>query len=101
MLRSTKELEKFSIGATDGTVGKVKDFYFDDQAWIVRYLVVETGSWLWLGYRVLIATDLVTDVDWVDSKAAVQLSREAIRNSHVYDESVLDTESDFGIYGGD
>ena len=36
MLRSVMSLEGFSIGATDGTVGKVKDFYFDDEAWVIR-----------------------------------------------------------------
>jgi len=33
MLRSEKQLEGLTIGATDGTIGKVKDFYFDDEAW--------------------------------------------------------------------
>ena len=46
MLRSIKTLEKYTIGATDGTIGKVKDFYFDDEAWVIRYLVVDTGTWL-------------------------------------------------------
>ena len=34
------------IGATDGDIGHVKDFYFDDKTWSIRYLVVDTGSWL-------------------------------------------------------
>lgn len=46
MLHSLKDLEGYTIGATDGEVGHVKDFYFDDHAWAVRYLVVETGDWL-------------------------------------------------------
>lgn len=46
MLRATHELKDYSIGATDGAVGHVKDFYVDDDAWVIRYLVVETGSWL-------------------------------------------------------
>ena len=44
MLRSTKDLENYVISATDGEIGHVKDFYFDDDAWVVRYLVVEAGS---------------------------------------------------------
>ena len=35
MLRSAKQLEGFAIGATDGPIGKVKDFYFDDEAWVI------------------------------------------------------------------
>jgi hypothetical protein len=46
MLYSAKEMEGYAVGATDGDIGHVKDFYFDDEAWVVRYLVVETGGWL-------------------------------------------------------
>ena len=38
MLRSVKDLEKCTIGATDGLLGKAQDFYFDDESWVVRYL---------------------------------------------------------------
>lgn len=37
MLRSLNELQKYAIGATDGDIGKVKDFYFDDHDWVGRY----------------------------------------------------------------
>lgn len=46
MLRSINDLRGAKIDATDGDIGKISDFYFDDQQWIMRYLVVETGSWL-------------------------------------------------------
>ena len=46
MLRSMKDLEGYAIDAIDGTIGHVKDFYFDDEAWVIRYLVVDTGAWL-------------------------------------------------------
>jgi hypothetical protein len=46
MLRSMKDLENYAINATDGLIGRIKDFYFDDDAWVIRYLVVDTGSWL-------------------------------------------------------
>jgi hypothetical protein len=42
MLRNMKDLEDYTIGATDGVIGRVKDFYFDDDVWVIRYLVVET-----------------------------------------------------------
>jgi hypothetical protein len=44
MLRSIKDLENYSIGAVDGVIGQVKDFYFDDESWVIRYLVVATGA---------------------------------------------------------
>ena len=61
MLRSVMSLEGFSIGATDGTVGKVKDFYFDDEAWVIRYAVVNTT---WLGREVLLSPYSMGRVDW-------------------------------------
>ena len=46
MLRRVKDLHGFKIGATDGEIGSVRDFYFDDVSFTVRYVVVETGGWL-------------------------------------------------------
>ena len=46
MKRNIKSLTGFTMGATDGEIGKVKEFYFDDETWTIRYLIVETGSWL-------------------------------------------------------
>ena len=46
MLRSIKDLDGYAVAATDGKVGHVKDFYFDDEGRVVRCLVVETGHWL-------------------------------------------------------
>ena len=54
MLRSVKELTGYKILATDGEIGRVHDFYFDNQNWIMRYLVVDTGTWL-PGRRVLLS----------------------------------------------
>jgi len=64
MLRSTKELEHYAIGATDGDIGHVNDFYFDDDAWVVRYLVVDTGTWL-AGRTVLISPISIRQPDWI------------------------------------
>jgi len=46
MLRTVKHMEDYVISATDGNIGHVKDVYFDDETWCVRYLVVDTGTWL-------------------------------------------------------
>jgi hypothetical protein len=54
MLRSIKQLYGDKLGASDGEIGHVKDFYFDDRNWVVRYLVADTGSWL-PGRQVLIS----------------------------------------------
>jgi hypothetical protein len=46
MLRSIKQLYGDKLGALDGEIGQVKDFYFDDEKWGVRFVVADTGSWL-------------------------------------------------------
>ena len=46
MLRDATEMLGLAIGATDGDIGHVRDCYFDDEAWGVRYLVVNTGAWI-------------------------------------------------------
>ncbi len=55
MLRSLKVLRGYHVQAYNGPVGTVEDFYFDDEAWTVRYLVVDTGHFL-SGRKALIAS---------------------------------------------
>jgi uncharacterized protein YrrD len=43
--KCTKDLKGTAIVATDGDIGKVDDFYFDDKSWTIRYLVADTGNW--------------------------------------------------------
>jgi hypothetical protein len=54
MFQDIQQLYGQKLGASDGDIGQVKDFYFDDQTWVVRYLVAETGSWL-SGRQVLLS----------------------------------------------
>jgi uncharacterized protein YrrD len=54
MLRSIKQLYGDKLSTPDGEIGRVKDFYFDDRQWVVRYVVVDTGGWL-PGRQVLIS----------------------------------------------
>ena len=44
MLRSVNSLDGFKVAAADGHIGKVKDFYFDDEAWVIRDVVVDSGD---------------------------------------------------------
>jgi hypothetical protein len=80
MLRSMKDLEDYAIGATDGTIGHVKDFYFDDQKWVIRYFVVETGAWL-LSRKVLISPFAIGKPNWADKILPVPLTRQQVKDS--------------------
>ena len=80
MLRSMSELKDYAIEATDGSIGRVKDFYFDDAAWVVRYLVVETGGWL-SSRKVLISPIAIGVPDWMHKKLPVSITQQQVRNS--------------------
>lgn len=80
MLRSMNDLESYAIRATDGDLGHVKDFYFDDQAWVIRYLVVDTGNWL-SNRKVLISPIAVDHPDCVGKVLPVSITKEQVRNS--------------------
>jgi uncharacterized protein YrrD len=68
------------IGASDGEIGHVVDFYFDDDAWVIRYLVAQTGPWL-LGRKVLISPRAVNLPKLSDHVLPVSLTLEQIRHS--------------------
>jgi sporulation protein YlmC with PRC-barrel domain len=80
MKRNINSLTGFKIVATDGELGEVTDFYFDDQAWTIRYLVVKTGGWL-SGRKVLISPQSVIKDDVTGGKILVNLTQEQIRTS--------------------
>lgn len=80
MFRSTNELSGYTILATDGECGTVKDFLFDDELNIIRYLVVETGGWLG-GRQVLISPVAIAQPDLDTYQLPTVLSKANIENS--------------------
>lgn len=80
MLRSTSDLEDYAIHAIDGPIGHVKDFYFDDEAWVIRYLVVETGTWL-SSRKVLISPIAIGNPNWTEKALPVSITKEQVKNS--------------------
>jgi hypothetical protein len=79
MLQSIKQLYGDKLGASDGEIGHVKDFYFDDQNWAVRYMVADTGSWL-PKRQVLISPYSILHIDRAEKILRVNLTREQIEN---------------------
>lgn len=80
MLRNAEALYELELHARDGVIGRVKDFFFDDHCWIIRYVVVETGSWL-NSRKVLIAMSVVKNADWERGLLNVDLTHEQVRDS--------------------
>jgi hypothetical protein len=99
MLRSMNDLEGYVIRATDGTIGHVKDFYFDDAAWVIRYLVVETGTWL-SSRRVLISPMSIGEPNWIAKILPVSITKEQVKNSPDIDtEKPVSRQHEIGYLG--
>ena len=80
MLRSIKSLQRSKIVATDGEIGHVDEFYFDDEQWVIRYLVVDTTSWR-LGPQVLVSPMAIRQTNWDLGTLTLSITREQVKNS--------------------
>jgi hypothetical protein len=80
MLTNATHLKGLVIRATDGELGTVDQFYFDDETWAIRYLIVETGGWLG-GRRVLISPFSVIQTDWAARQLDVALTKNQVEHS--------------------
>ncbi|MFC4024567.1 PRC-barrel domain-containing protein [Oceanobacillus longus] len=76
----TSQMKNFSIHATDGEMGKIKDLYFNDQNWNIRYAIVDTRKWL-PGRKVLLPPNTFVSVNNNDEYVDVEYDKDTIRNS--------------------
>ena len=90
-LRSMKDVTGYTIKTTDDEVGSVNDFIIDDEPWVIRYVIADTGNW-WPGKKVLIAPPWISRVDWKNSYLYVNLSRQAIKDAPEFDADKLDRD---------
>ncbi len=80
MFIKAKTLSDFKLDCQDGELGKVEDFYYDDQFWTIRYMVADTGGWL-TGREVLLSPYAVKSID-IDGKLVyVDLTKQQIKDS--------------------
>ena len=80
MQRNIKSLIGYGMEATDGDIGKVEEFYFEDTTWVIRYLILKTGNWF-LYRMVLISPQAIIQRDVSPGIFPVNLSKEQIRTS--------------------
>ena len=80
MLNKAKTLKGYTLDSLDGDIGKVKEFYFDDLHWTIRYLVADTGNWL-VGRQVLISPHALADVNKEEKNIAINLTKQQIEDS--------------------
>ena len=80
MLINAKSLKGYKLDSKDGEIGKVKEFYFDDKHWAIRYLVADTGNWL-IGKKVLISPYAMVAVNIEAENIDINLTKKQVEDS--------------------
>lgn len=80
MLWHASAINGYAIEASDGDIGTVSDFLFDDASWLVCWLVVDTGNWL-SGRKVLLPPSVLGRLYAKDRVFAVKLTKQQIKDS--------------------
>jgi PRC-barrel domain len=80
MLHELKMLAGSSVTATDGEIGCIRTFLFDDQSWMVHYVAVEVGHWA--GRRdVVIAVSAIDQPNWSSRSFRVRMTKQQVSES--------------------
>ena len=80
MLWNASALKRYAIAASDGPIGTVSDFLFDEASWLVRWLVVDTGNWL-PGRKVLLPPSALGQLDAREHEFSVTFTKHQIKES--------------------
>lgn len=80
MLWHASAIQGYRIEASDGHIGSVADLLFDDQSWIIRWLVVDTGHWL-PGRQVLLPVSALGIPDAGARAMPVRLTMQQVREA--------------------
>ncbi len=79
MYRSLREIVGYRVEATDGQLGSIRDFFFEDRFWTLCYPVIDTHNWL-PGRQVLVHTDELGIPNWNKQSIPVDLTQEEIKS---------------------
>jgi hypothetical protein len=86
MLITFSQLNGSTIKAVDGEIGKVKDVYFDDRYWTIRFMVVDIHPWLPLSEQTLISPISLLEFNIEESFIKVSMTKEMVKDSPRVDE---------------
>ena len=84
MLHLAHKISGAAVRGTDGDIGTLEDFYFEEDRWTVRYLLVDTGKWF-SGKRVLISPMSVSG-EWGRTGVPLSLTKDQVWNSPEFKE---------------
>jgi hypothetical protein len=85
----TVDLSGFEVEATDGSIGKVDEATYETGR---SFLVVDTGPWIF-GKKVMLPAGVIRSIDTTDERVFVNRTKDQIKDSPEYDDSMLDDES--------
>lgn len=80
MLTNASAVNGYAMAASDGRLGTISDFLFDDASWSVRWLVVDTGNWL-SGRKVLLPPSVLGHPDPKRQEFSVRLTMQQVKDS--------------------
>jgi hypothetical protein len=80
MLWYASVINGYAIEASDGRLGTVSDFLFEDTSWMIRWLVVDTGHWL-SGRKVLLPPSALEQPDAGRRQFPVKLTMQQVKDS--------------------
>ena len=99
MLWNSSKINGYAIAASDGNIGTVIDFLFDDTSWLVRWLVVDTGNWL-SGRKVLLPSSALAHLDRETAECSIKLTMQQIKDSPLIDtERPVSRQMESAVYG--
>jgi hypothetical protein len=85
----TVDLSGYEVEATDGSIGKVDEATYDTGR---SFLVVDTGPWIF-GKKVMLPAGVIRSIDTTDERVFVNRTKDQIKDSPEYDDSMLNDES--------
>jgi hypothetical protein len=85
----TVDLTGYEVEATDGSIGKVDEATYETGR---SFLVVDTGPWIF-GKKVMLPAGVIRSIDTMDERVLVNRTKDQIKDSPEYDDSMLADES--------
>ena len=92
-------LKGFAIEASDGKIGTVSDFLFDDKAWKIRWMAVDTGGWL-TGRKTLVHPSAIGQPNYRREEVPVRLTKDQVESSpDILSDEPVSRQMETSLYG--
>lgn len=97
-LRSAIEIMSYDASSVDGDIGRVDDMIIEDNSWVIRYMVIDTGAIL-PGKKVLVDTQWIEEVRWDKQRVIIDMTRETLEGCPEYDpDAAVNREYEVRLY---